>query len=239
MAARVTRMGLPHPFAPSFPTAAWPCSLTTLQLLLLRFPLILIWILLPRMAPADTAAFSPLVASSVWVSRCSAVWPDQWPSSWAMTCTSCYRILREAVLRRSGSLPCLVPAGHPSLRSDVAASPQHSPALTPHPQSATPTHSTETDFKRTTLNCALLNVCSLTNKSFMVSKLIEDNDLDALFITETWLDTNSFFTLHEALLLNYNFLHTTRKGKRGGGVAAIFSDSLNCLQVSLGEYQSL
>lgn len=50
----------------------------------------------------------------------------------------------------------------------------------------------------------------------MVCKLIKYNDLDALFIADTWLDTNNFFTLHEASPLNYNFLHPVRWGKQGG-----------------------
>lgn len=74
--------------------------------------------------------------------------------------------------------------------------------------------------------------------SFMVSKLIEDNDLDALIISATWLDTNHFYTLCEASRPNYNFLNAARQGKKGGGGAAIFSESLNFFQGSLREYQS-
>lgn len=69
------------------------------------------------------------------------------------------RILKEAVLRHSGCpLSPTVSAGNPSFGSDAAASPQHSP----HPQSATSTHSADADFavschKRTTLKALMLS----------------------------------------------------------------------------------
>lgn len=62
--------------------------------------------------------------------------------------------------------------------------------------------------------------------------------LDVLFITETWLDITSSFTLREASAANYNFPHVDREDKRGVRVEGIVSDSLNCHQVSLGDYQS-
>ena len=45
-------------------------------------------------------------------------------------------------------------------------------------------------------------------------------------------------TLNEASPHNYSFLQSVREGRRGGGIASIFSDVFNCTATSFGNFQS-
>ncbi len=85
---------------------------------------------------------------------------------------------------------------------------------------------------------ALLNVRSLTNKSFLINELISSHSLDFTLLTETWLDINGAATLIETVPLNFSFFHTTRNDRRGGGIAAVFSDIYGCKEVYLGNFIS-
>lgn len=81
---------------------------------------------------------------------------------------------------------------------------------------------------------ALLNVRSLTNKSFLVNDLISNHNLDFTLLTETWLDRNGTVALIETAPPNFKFIQTTRSDKRGGGIAAVFSDIYSCKEIPLG-----
>ena len=56
-----------------------------------------------------------------------------------------------------------------------------------------------------TLNIALLNVRLLLNKTFIINDLILDNNIDCMFLTETWLSSDGPATLLEASPPNYKF----------------------------------
>lgn len=100
-----------------------PTMLLSTQLMLLRhwFRLVPIWTALQKQRELQFSHHGWLVATAG---------PDQRPSPQSATPASRRRILKEAVLRRSGGLPCPEPGGNPSPRSDVAASPQLSLAGT-------------------------------------------------------------------------------------------------------------
>lgn len=68
-----------------------------------------------------------------------------------------------------------------------------------------------------TLNMALLNVCSLLNKSFILNDLVLDAKLDYLFVTEIWLGTDAPVVLTEASPPGFKFSFYARSGRKGGG----------------------
>ena len=89
------------------------------------------------------------------------------------------------------------------------------------------------------IKAALLNVRSLSNKSLLINDLISSHNLDLMFLTETWLDTNNrVAVLTESAPPNFSFLDTPRADKRGGGVAIVFSDVFECKQVTFGDFPS-
>lgn len=89
------------------------------------------------------------------------------------------------------------------------------------------------------LKQAVLNVRSLNNKSFLINNLISSCNLDFMFLTETWLDTDTGnAVLIESSPPNYTFESETRKNLRGGGVCAIFRDNIVTNKVSLGVFSS-
>ena len=73
---------------------------------------------------------------------------------------------------------------------------------------------------------ALLNIRSITNKTFSINDLICDKKIDFLFLTETWLGSDGAALLAEATPPNYSFIHTIREGKKGGGLATILNVSI-------------
>ncbi len=95
------------------------------------------------------------------------------------------------------------------------------------------------ETKCNSLKLAFLNTRSLKNKSFVINDLITTNNLDFMFLIETWLEDNCSATvLTETASPNFNFISVCRTVRRGGGVAALFKDVYQCKQVSFGQYLS-
>ena len=88
------------------------------------------------------------------------------------------------------------------------------------------------------LNLALFNIRSIVEKSSSVNDLICTENLDVLFLTETWLKSDGNVILAPACPPNYSFIHSVREGKRGGGLANIFSNVLKFKSLSLGSFSS-
>jgi hypothetical protein len=71
------------------------------------------------------------------------------------------------------------------------------------------------------VNCLLWNPQSLQNKTLDFIQLLDDNNVDIAFITESWMDSE---TNHTSALLKdagYSMYHYFRPTKRGGGAAVI------------------
>ena len=93
------------------------------------------------------------------------------------------------------------------------------------------------------LNLGLFNIRSLLSKTSSVRDLIRDEKLDIILLTETWLGTDGSVSLAAACPPNYSFIHSVRenggkKGKKGGGLANIFSDTIKIKSQSLGTFLS-
>lgn len=73
----------------------------------------------------------------------------------------------------------------------------------------------------------LVNARSVVNKCAMVHDLIVSSQLDLLAITETWLSSLNGVTCLEACSPEgYSSTHVPRMGRRGGGVALIYKDTI-------------
>ncbi len=81
---------------------------------------------------------------------------------------------------------------------------------------------------------AFLNILSLKIVFFLINDLITTNNLDFMFLNETWLeDSCSATVLNEAAFPNFNCTGVCRTVRRGGGVAALFKDVYNASKCHL------
>ena len=76
------------------------------------------------------------------------------------------------------------------------------------------------------LNVGLFNTRSLCNKTAQVFEQLSDSNINACFLTETWLRKGDTSKIAEIKDLGYNIVHQSRAG-RGGGVAIAFRKDLN------------
>ncbi len=67
------------------------------------------------------------------------------------------------------------------------------------------------ETKCNSIKLAFLNIRSLKNKSFVINDLITTNNLDFMFLNETWLeDSCSATVLNETAPPNFNFISVCR-----------------------------
>lgn len=88
------------------------------------------------------------------------------------------------------------------------------------------------------LRCALLNIRSLSSKTFYINDFISHYSLHFFFLTECWLSSTASTVLIEASPPDYSFLFSARQDRTGGGLAVIFSNQFSCTACSLGNYTS-
>ena len=71
------------------------------------------------------------------------------------------------------------------------------------------------------MNCLLWNPQSLQNKILDFIQILEDNDIDISFISETWMTSQNNLTSALLKESGYTMYHYCRPNKQGGGVAII------------------
>ena len=71
------------------------------------------------------------------------------------------------------------------------------------------------------LNCALVNIQSVENKTYELRDYINDNKLDVLMLTETWLHKIETAKIKEMTPDMHTFLHVPREDGRGGEVGSL------------------
>ncbi len=72
------------------------------------------------------------------------------------------------------------------------------------------------ETKCNSIKLAFLNIRSLKNKSFLINYLITTNNLDFMFLNETWLeDSCSATVLNETAPPNFNFIKVMSAGLLG------------------------
>ncbi len=78
------------------------------------------------------------------------------------------------------------------------------------------------------LKAALWNAQSARNKTLQISDTIVEDDLDILFLTETWLkQTGDESTILDMLPNGYKIYHIPRPSGKGGGVAMIVRKNIH------------
>jgi len=80
----------------------------------------------------------------------------------------------------------------------------------------------------TPVTMALINARSLANKTFILNDLFLSQEIDFLFVTETWLNAGEMTSLSELSPPGCSFFSTPRSVGRGGGLAVVFKDKFKC-----------
>ena len=85
-----------------------------------------------------------------------------------------------------------------------------------------------------------LNVRSINNKTLYIREFIIDNNLDILFLCETWLGTDYDETsISEFLPPGYKLLHQARTNQRGGGVGIVYKGELDVVKTDSSDGTTL
>ena len=78
----------------------------------------------------------------------------------------------------------------------------------------------------------LLNSQSLKNKTDFINDFRDEHEVDLLLVTESWLKQDDIFEIGQLQVQGkWNYLHTPREGRPGGGVACISKSSLNVKKI--------
>ena len=89
-----------------------------------------------------------------------------------------------------------------------------------------------------TLRMALINVRSLSNKSFILNDFFLSRELDYMFLTETWLQTGDFIPFSELLPPDCTFFNSPQTTGKGGGIASVFKSVFHCGQLLSDTFSS-
>lgn len=79
---------------------------------------------------------------------------------------------------------------------------------------------------------ALLNACSIANKTFVLKDLFIRKNMDFLFLTETWQRIMEFSSINELCPADCSSISAPRLSGRGRSLAVIFKNRFDCRPVS-------
>ena len=98
----------------------------------------------------------------------------------------------------------------------------------------------KTDVSKHNFKLCSLNVRSINNKTLCIPEFIIDNNLDVLFLCETWLGTDyDEASISEFLPPVYKLLHQARTDQRGGGVGIVYESGLDVVKTYSGDGTTL
>ena len=78
----------------------------------------------------------------------------------------------------------------------------------------------------------LINARSVANKAHILNDLFTRENLDILFVTETWQQNMEFIHLNELCPVDCSFIGTPRLSGRGGGLAVVWNNRFSCQLVN-------
>ena len=90
-----------------------------------------------------------------------------------------------------------------------------------------------------TLHCGLVNCRSAVNKTHEIKVQIQDNKLDVLALTETWIKEDDTSTGRLICPSEYNTISVSRKDKIGGGIAIIHHKDLDITNKKTYDFTSM
>ena len=97
---------------------------------------------------------------------------------------------------------------------------------------------TEVRKRSENIKFAVVNARSIANKIEEIKHLIDEDKIDVLAITETWLSQNSAYEISEIVPSGYEIIHVDREGRKGGGVAVIYRQELALVKKQIGTFDS-
>lgn len=94
----------------------------------------------------------------------------------------------------------------------------------------------DTNRSLSNIICGLLNVQSVSNKTFDIRNIIKEYNLDVFAITETWLSSYDSAKICEMTPTTHVFLHVPRPEKeggvrRGGGVGIFLTNAFKRIKM--------
>ena len=92
--------------------------------------------------------------------------------------------------------------------------------------------------RKSGLSMLLLNARSARNKTTSISENILDNNSDIVVVTETWFNEFDAANINDLTPPNFKFLGADRDGRKGGGVAILYRDSIKLSKVKSSSFQT-
>lgn len=82
------------------------------------------------------------------------------------------------------------------------------------------------------MKLALVNARSISNKSLILNDFFTSQDLDFLFVMETWLKTGELDSLSDITPVDCDYLNSPRVSGCGGGLLSVFNKRFKCGLIS-------